>query len=62
MDNVTWFRNPRRGRPAPVSYRRGARRTARGSDLSESPYARFERGGIYRFRSDDPSFRPFRIH
>ena len=26
-----------------------------------SPYARFERGGIYRFRSADPMFRPFRI-
>lgn len=62
MDNVTLFRNTHRERPAPVSYRRGARRTALGSELSESPYVRFERGGIYRFRSDDPSFRPFRIH
>ena len=25
------------------------------------PYTRFERGGIYRFRSIDPDFRPFRV-
>jgi hypothetical protein len=26
-----------------------------------SPYTRFQRGGIYRFRSAEPLFRPFRI-
>jgi hypothetical protein len=26
-----------------------------------SPYRRFERGGIYRFRALEPVFRPFRI-
>jgi len=26
-----------------------------------NPYTRFQRGGIYRFRAADPSFRPFRV-
>jgi hypothetical protein len=25
------------------------------------PYTRFQRGGLYRFRSDDTLFRPFRV-
>ena len=57
MADGNQVRSVRRERPRLEA----ARRPALKKNPYVSPYKRFERDGIYRFRSIDPGFRPFRV-
>ncbi len=57
MADGNQVRSVRRERPRLEA----AQRPALKKNPYVNPYTRFERGGIYRFRSIDPVFRPFRV-